>query len=268
MVKGVMAAVPYGDPQRPDVLMGPVISAKQRDRVLGYIDKGIAEGATLALGGGRPQDLDKGWFVEPTLFTDVDNSMTIAQEEIFGPVLVVIPYERRGRRRPDRQRQPVRPVRRRLLRLARALPRRRPPHPHRRPEHQRRQLLRRRPALRRLQGQRRRPPERHRRLRPVPGDQVARLARALSDAWRSARARPRRRRRRRRSRAHAAGATPRPGTRRSRARRTARAGSGPRSEMSSSATPFRYSAPSARAGGRRRRRRPGARPWCSPRRLA
>ncbi len=93
MLKGVMSAVPYGDPQRPDVLMGPVISAKQRDRVLGYIDKGVAEGATLVLGGGRPKDLDTGWFIEPTLFTDVDNSMTIAQEEIFGPVLVVIPFE-------------------------------------------------------------------------------------------------------------------------------------------------------------------------------
>ena len=73
--------------------MGPLISAKQRDRVLGYIEKGVEEGATLALGGGRPADLPKGWYVEPTLFTDVDNAMTIAQEEIFGPVLVVIPFE-------------------------------------------------------------------------------------------------------------------------------------------------------------------------------
>ena len=74
-------------------MMGPLISAKQRDRVLGYIEKGIGEGATLALGGGRPDHQTKGWYVEPTLFTDVDNSMTIAREEIFGPVLVVIPYE-------------------------------------------------------------------------------------------------------------------------------------------------------------------------------
>jgi aldehyde dehydrogenase (NAD+) len=93
ILKATLSSVAYGDPQRPDVLMGPVISAKQRDRVLGYIEKGVAEGATLALGGGRPADLPKGWFVEPTLFTDVDNSMTIAQEEIFGPVLVVIPFE-------------------------------------------------------------------------------------------------------------------------------------------------------------------------------
>jgi aldehyde dehydrogenase (NAD+) len=92
-LKEYMAMAPYGDPQRPDVMMGPLISAKQRERVLGYIEKGKAEGATLALGGGRPADLPKGWYVEPTMFVDVDNSMTIAREEIFGPVLVVIPFE-------------------------------------------------------------------------------------------------------------------------------------------------------------------------------
>ncbi len=95
LLKGAMAGVPYGDPTRPDVMMGPLISARQRERVLGYIEKGTAEGATLALGGGRPQgdEFDSGYWVEPTLFVDVDNAMTIAQEEIFGPVLVVIPYE-------------------------------------------------------------------------------------------------------------------------------------------------------------------------------
>ncbi|MCK9902081.1 aldehyde dehydrogenase [Parafrankia colletiae] len=92
-IRETMAAVPYGDPQRPDVLMGPQISARQRERVLGHIARGVEQGATLALGGGRPAHLPKGWFVEPTLFVDVDNSMTIAQEEIFGPVLVVIPFE-------------------------------------------------------------------------------------------------------------------------------------------------------------------------------
>jgi aldehyde dehydrogenase (NAD+) len=93
LLTAAMGSVPYGDPQRSDVIMGPLISAKQRERVLGYIEKGIAEGATLALGGGRPESLERGWYVEPTLFTDVDNAMTIAQEEIFGPVLVVIPFE-------------------------------------------------------------------------------------------------------------------------------------------------------------------------------
>jgi len=93
LLKTYLAGVPYGDPQREDVMMGPLISKKQLDRVLGYIEKGVTEGATLALGGGRAKDLDKGFFVEPTMFVDVDNSMTIAQEEIFGPVLVVIPFE-------------------------------------------------------------------------------------------------------------------------------------------------------------------------------
>jgi aldehyde dehydrogenase (NAD+) len=93
ILKTALANVPYGDPQSPEVMMGPLISAKQRDRVLGYIQKGVDEGATLALGGGRPDHLPKGFYVEPTLFTDVDNAMTIAQEEIFGPVLVAIPFE-------------------------------------------------------------------------------------------------------------------------------------------------------------------------------
>ena len=88
-----MAGIPYGDPSSDAVFMGPVVSARQRDRVLGYIERGKEEGATLVTGGGRPAHLPKGWFVEPTLFVDVDNSMTIAQEEIFGPVLAVIPYE-------------------------------------------------------------------------------------------------------------------------------------------------------------------------------
>jgi aldehyde dehydrogenase (NAD+) len=92
-VKELLGMAPWGDPQRDDVMMGPLVSEKQRTRVLGYIEKGVEEGATLALGGGRPAEYPKGWYVEPTLFTDVDNSMTIAQEEIFGPVLVVIPYE-------------------------------------------------------------------------------------------------------------------------------------------------------------------------------
>jgi aldehyde dehydrogenase (NAD+) len=93
ILRATLSSVAYGDPQRPDVLMGPLVSAKQRDRVLGYIAQGVKEGATLALGGSRPADLPQGWYVEPTLFTDVDNSMTIAQEEIFGPVLVVIPFD-------------------------------------------------------------------------------------------------------------------------------------------------------------------------------
>jgi acyl-CoA reductase-like NAD-dependent aldehyde dehydrogenase len=85
------AKVRVGDPFDDSTRMGPLTSQRQRDRVEGYIAKGIAEGAALATGGGRPSDLDRGWFVEPTVFGNVDNSATIAQEEIFGPVLSVIP---------------------------------------------------------------------------------------------------------------------------------------------------------------------------------
>lgn len=85
--------VPYGDPNDANNIMGPLINAAQRDRVLGYIEKGKAEGARLVVGGGRPERFAKGYYVEPTLFADVDNGMAIAQEEIFGPVLVVIPFD-------------------------------------------------------------------------------------------------------------------------------------------------------------------------------
>jgi aldehyde dehydrogenase (NAD+) len=94
MLKAMYESVMPGDPQDPGTLCGPVISDKQRQRVLGYIQKGVDEGATALVGGpDAPTGFDKGFFVRPTLFTDVDNSMTIAQEEIFGPVLAVIPFD-------------------------------------------------------------------------------------------------------------------------------------------------------------------------------
>jgi aldehyde dehydrogenase (NAD+) len=82
----------YGDPTQPGFLQGPQVSKRQQDRVLAYIEKGKAEGARCVVGGGRPKHLAKGFYVEPTLFVDVDPKATIAQEEIFGPVLCVIPY--------------------------------------------------------------------------------------------------------------------------------------------------------------------------------
>jgi aldehyde dehydrogenase (NAD+) len=87
------SAVRVGDPFAPDTQMGPLAMRRQRDRVEGYIAKGIEEGAKLVTGGRRPAHLDRGWFIEPTLFAEVDNSATIAREEIFGPVLSVIPAE-------------------------------------------------------------------------------------------------------------------------------------------------------------------------------
>jgi aldehyde dehydrogenase (NAD+) len=79
-----------GDPFDEQSQLGPLVSRRQRDRVEGLIAKGVAEGATLATGGGRPEGLDRGYYVEPTVFGNVDNASTIGREEIFGPVLSVI----------------------------------------------------------------------------------------------------------------------------------------------------------------------------------
>ena len=92
-IAAAVAAMPVGMPDDPAAAIGPLISSKQRERVEGYIQKGIDEGARVVAGGGRPEGLDSGWFVQPTVFADVDNSMTIAQEEIFGPVLSIIGYD-------------------------------------------------------------------------------------------------------------------------------------------------------------------------------
>jgi len=82
-----------GDPLDKSTDIGPVVSARQRDRVLDYIEAGKSSGARLVVGGDVPKDQPRGWFVSPTVFADVDNSDRIAQEEIFGPVLAVIPYD-------------------------------------------------------------------------------------------------------------------------------------------------------------------------------
>lgn len=95
-VKDFVTALPVGLPDDPAAQVGALISEKQRERVESYIAKGIEEGARLVCGGSRPEgreDLAGGYFVQPTVFADVDNSMTIAQEEIFGPVLSVIGYD-------------------------------------------------------------------------------------------------------------------------------------------------------------------------------
>lgn len=81
-----------GDPLDPATAIGPVVSARQRERIEGYITTGRGEGARLTAGGGRPAGLDRGWFLEPTVFGDVSNDMVIAREEIFGPVIAVIPF--------------------------------------------------------------------------------------------------------------------------------------------------------------------------------
>ncbi|MCA1726729.1 MAG: aldehyde dehydrogenase [Actinobacteria bacterium] len=91
---GMFSSLVVGDPRDPATEVGPMVAQRQQERVEKYIALGQEEGARVVVGGnGRPDGLDKGWYVRPTLFADVDNGMRIAQEEIFGPVLVVIPYD-------------------------------------------------------------------------------------------------------------------------------------------------------------------------------
>jgi acyl-CoA reductase-like NAD-dependent aldehyde dehydrogenase len=93
MVAGGLSMIKVGDPADPSTMMGPLISEAQRSKVEALIQSGVDQGARIAFGGGRPAGLDKGYFVEPTLFADVDNSMDIAQKEFFGPVGVIIPFD-------------------------------------------------------------------------------------------------------------------------------------------------------------------------------
>jgi aldehyde dehydrogenase (NAD+) len=93
-IRDTMRTFTVGDPADPKIAVGPMVSQKQYDQVQSYIRKGIEEGAEVLVGGeGRPQGLDAGYFVKPTVFVNVKNDMTIAREEIFGPVLSVIAYD-------------------------------------------------------------------------------------------------------------------------------------------------------------------------------
>jgi len=88
-----MAGLKPGDPNDPGTICGPVISARQRDRIQGYLDSATDEGGRFACGGGRPADRDTGFFIEPTVIAGLDNSAKVAREEIFGPVLTVIAHD-------------------------------------------------------------------------------------------------------------------------------------------------------------------------------
>jgi aldehyde dehydrogenase (NAD+) len=93
-IVNAMRAVTVGDPADPKIAVGPIVSQKQNERVQSCIRKGIEEGAEVLVGGeGHPQGLEAGYFVKPTVFVNVKNDMTIAREEIFGPVLSVIAYD-------------------------------------------------------------------------------------------------------------------------------------------------------------------------------
>lgn len=88
-----VGGIKAGDPTEAGTICGPVISARQRDRIQGYLDSAVAEGGTFACGGGRPADRDVGFFIEPTVIAGLGNDARCAREEIFGPVLTVIPYD-------------------------------------------------------------------------------------------------------------------------------------------------------------------------------
>ncbi len=149
-----------GDPFEESTRLGPLVSEVQRERVRGYIEKGEAEGAKLVTGGAAaPEGLDSGYFVRPTVFSEVTPEMTIAQEEIFGPVLGDPALRRRGRRGADRQRHRLRPRRRRLVGGPGPRDRSRQADPHR-PDRDQRRRLQPAGALRRLQAVRPRPRER------------------------------------------------------------------------------------------------------------
>jgi acyl-CoA reductase-like NAD-dependent aldehyde dehydrogenase len=92
-VVSTFQAMKVGDPADPSNYMGPLISAKQRDRVQGHVDRAVADGARVAVGGGRPPELERGYFFQPTLIVGADENSAIAQDEVFGPVMVILPHD-------------------------------------------------------------------------------------------------------------------------------------------------------------------------------
>ena len=92
-ISAMCASLPVGDPMDENVAVGPLASGRHRDRVLSLIERGRTEGGTVTTGGGTPSGVDRGFFVEPTVFGGIDNSATIAREEVFGPVLTILRYD-------------------------------------------------------------------------------------------------------------------------------------------------------------------------------
>ena len=179
IARTTLAGVAYGDPTDPANMMGPLINARQREKVAGYVDRAIADGAKAVVGGRIPEHLPRGFFYEPTLLVGADENSAVAQDELFGPVLVVLPHDGDddavriannsifGLSGLGRERRP----------RARAL--RRPGDPRGDDERQRRPVLRARRAVRRLQAVGDRARDGRGRPRRVPRAQDARRARDL-----------------------------------------------------------------------------------------
>jgi acyl-CoA reductase-like NAD-dependent aldehyde dehydrogenase len=92
-VRNIVSGIQYGDPTDPATMMGPLINARQREKVAGYVDRAVGEGAKAVMGGRTPEHLPKGYFYEPTVLVGADENSAVAQDELFGPVLVVLPHD-------------------------------------------------------------------------------------------------------------------------------------------------------------------------------
>jgi acyl-CoA reductase-like NAD-dependent aldehyde dehydrogenase len=92
-VRNIVSGIQYGDPTDPATMMGPLINARQREKVAGYVDQAVGEGAKAIMGGRAPEHLPKGYFYEPTVLVGADENSAVAQDELFGPVLVVLPHD-------------------------------------------------------------------------------------------------------------------------------------------------------------------------------
>ena len=170
----VVSALRIGDPTDPDTEIGPLVAQRQQDRVRGYIEDGIREGARVVVGGAEmPDEVDRGWYVRPTVFADVDNTMKIAREEIFGPVLTrASPYQDEDGGAAYRQRLRLRTRRLGLHERRRARARRGHARPHWNVRRQRGLRDGSGGALRRREGQRLRTRARARGPRGFPRHQV------------------------------------------------------------------------------------------------
>ncbi len=171
-----VGALKTGDPLADDTNIGPLVARRQQERVEGLLEAGKAAGATAVVGGGVPADLPTGWYIEPTVFANVTNDMSIAREEIFGPVLSVLKYGDEAEADRDRERLRLRPLRLGVDRRPRPRRRGRDAGAHRCGRDQQLADPRLQRAVRRVQGVGHRPrarPRGHRALHRVPVDHPA-----------------------------------------------------------------------------------------------
>ena len=191
-------ALTVGDPSDPNTFCGPLVSAKQRARVLNYIEIAKRDGGRVTVGGGVPDGLDRGYFVAPTVVADVAPDHTIFQEEVFGPVLSITPYDGGDDGAVEMANNSTYGLAGAIMGSDERAMAVAPSDPNRLVDDQQRHVLRRRRSVRWIQDERHRPAERHRGLRAAPADQDDRLSRcdrhsragSASSSWRRGRSCP------------------------------------------------------------------------------